>query len=310
MSEEATTTTAPNPDEAAEAEMKAAAKWLVASSGAVVAVLIAGLQLKDIGAVTGWALGIAVLGVVAALVPVVLFLATAALVLVAPRPSLSSFLDQEKAEFGPAPPPGLRDPKDPLLKYLVVTRRLELLGPDRDDITALVEEQSAVHNFQFSGSEMRIGQKVLKPTVDADKELVAARKLDLETSIAKVTAAAALWHTQRRYEALLSWKRLLPYGILLLAGVLTMAILASGGTKSPAITKPTPLEIAMPTDPQVLRDAGADTSCGGLTLDGVAVGGTLAKPQVVTRPSGKCPAQRFRATGEFVVTPIVDNSAP
>src|SRR4051794_16380465 len=108
---------APGPDALAEAEIKGAAKWLVAASGAVVTVLVAGLQLRDIGRLDSCATLLAIACLTLALLAVSLYLATAARVLVAQRPAFADLMAKESTERG-SPPDPLKRPKDPLLVHL------------------------------------------------------------------------------------------------------------------------------------------------------------------------------------------------
>src|SRR6266540_4232038 len=134
-------------------DLKATAKWLVATTGSIAALLVAGTQLKDVSLVGGPVVIGAMAFALLAIVAVGAILRRAIEVLATPRPTLAWLAALDNADGGAYPKPRLDEPKNPLVQLLVVERRLELLGPKRDAIAQLITDRSALQRVVLSGQK-------------------------------------------------------------------------------------------------------------------------------------------------------------
>ncbi|NUW37044.1 hypothetical protein HTZ77_37425 [Nonomuraea sp. SMC257] len=281
------------------ADLRAAARWLVGASASVVAVLVAGVQLRDfaeLDAVGVWAVPVALLAVLIALATVVWTLYGAAAVLAVPRRSIGELADLDRADNGDFPGPRLGPPKSALISHLVRERRTELLGVSRDAIWQLNMERVAAYKasaFPRTGKNLQIGDREYDPDNRDDSAALANLIVDLDRRVQAVVDAAASFETQRRYDRLRRGMRLagLPFVVSFLALVWLQ-------TLPPALMK-----VKSPTSVQVVTPGNGGDPCSGKVFDGVAVGGTMDAPLVVLPSQGGCPARKLTETDKFVVIP-------
>jgi hypothetical protein len=283
-------------------DLRTAARWLAGASGAVVAVLLGGVQLRNIAIVSDagtWAITLAALGFMVALSSVAWTLYKAAAVLAAPRRSIDELAGLDRADNGNFPNRRLEPPASPLITYIAVDRRTDLLGTSRDAIWQLTADrtlaQRALTIPRTAGEKIRIGTYEYNTDDPADRDALSNLALDLEVRIQRVIDAAASFETRRRYDRLISamkWSGA-PFvlSLLLLLWLPTLP--------------PVRIAVKNPTNVRVIMPPAANNPCAGRALDGVAVGGTLDAPVVVLPSQASCPAKKLTNTDELVVIPQV-----
>ena len=302
MSEQRAVHTAASIDESATADLRTTAKWLCASAGAIVAVLVAGLQLGDVAGLEGARLGFAVSGAVAALASVLVVLLAAASVLASEGPPIQALADEDAADGGAYPSVRVEQPTTPLMKYLLVERRLELLGPRTDSISALIVSRIAAHDGLTLGKTVQIEGRTYAPsTSETDRADLQVIEEEIRTRITGVVNAADRWTTTKRFRTLRV--TLACAGSVFLLGLLGYVSMVATAEPRSRVSRPISVTVVVPSTPKAATSAGFDAKCAGHQLSGVMVGGWLDEPQVVTVSSGGCPAQRLRPGRHAVVIP-------
>ncbi|GIH52329.1 hypothetical protein SAMN05421833_14152 [Microbispora rosea] len=280
-------------------DLRAAARWLVGASASIVAVLVAGLQLRSLKGlldVGPWAVVLALLAILAALLSVVWTLYGAAAVLAAPRRSIGELSDLDRADHGNYPDPRLESPSSPLMKYLVVERRTDLLGAGRDAISQLIQDHTKAYNAIIShgpNTQVQIGAYTYKLDDLADRASLADVAADLDRRIKSVIDAASAFESWRRYTKLASGLK--KAGIVFVTSLLLLVGLTALPPHLVDVKAPIPVQVAIPKS--------WSGGCGGRMLDGVAVGGTLNAPIVVLPAQGGCAAQKIENTEDLIVIP-------
>ncbi|MDQ1018318.1 hypothetical protein QFZ43_004867 [Streptomyces afghaniensis] len=291
-------------EEAQTADLRATAKWLVAACAAIGAAVVAGLQLKDLGALRAspwyWTL-CALAAVIALLVAVGLTLYDGASVIAARRPTVDEIKTRETRDWPNYPAPRAGDPSDPLIYYLTVSRRPELLGPGRQTIYDLLQEQTNVYRSLRNRNAVTIHGTSYDPNVPVDAAALNDLMEELRERIRRVCDAAGWYETHTRYRKLMRslWWR----GLIFLLGAFGFAIVIALQPVRSAVTVPIQSDVAVPND-KAAKDAGLSQECAGKVLSGAMVGGTLDRPLVVTRVDGGCDAQRITDTSGLVVIPV------
>ncbi|MEV4751639.1 hypothetical protein AB0K21_35220 [Streptosporangium sp. NPDC049248] len=284
-------------------DLRGATRWLAGASGSVVAVILgSGVQLRNFVAVSdagAWAVGLTVLGVMVALSSVGWILYKAAAVLAAPRRSIDELAGLDRADNGNFPNRRLEPPTSPLITYLVVERRIDLLGMSRDAIWQLIADRALAQKASVKPSapdgKLRIGTYEYNTDDSSDRDALSNLVLDLEVRIQRVIDAAASFETRRRYDRLvgaMKWS-----GVPFLLSVLLLLWLPT--------LPPARIVVKNPTSVRVITPPAKDDPCAGKLLDGVAVGGTLDAPVVVLPSQAGCPAKKLTDTEGLVVVPQV-----
>lgn len=280
-------------------DVRAAARWLMGASASVVAVLVAGLQLRDftdIGQVGPGALLLAILAALISLASVAWTLYSAAAVLAAPRRSIDELATLDRADNGNFPKIRLDSPASPLMNHLVVDRRIDLLGRSRQAIWQLTSDRAKVHKAltrpPSEGGNVKIGTSSYKLDDPSDKAALVALAHDLDRRAQLIVDAAMSFETRVRYNRLVKGMKLSGgLFVLSLSGLIFLQSLA-----------PTPMKATSPTNVRVFPAVSND-SCDGKTLEGVAVGGTMDAPVVVLPSQAGCPAKKLTDTEGLVVVP-------
>ncbi|MGW6880815.1 hypothetical protein ACWGEU_11205 [Streptomyces goshikiensis] len=295
-------------DALASTELKTTAKWLVGASASTAAIVVAGLQLtalEKVGQAEWWIGVLALAAAFLALAAAGRVLYQAAAVLAVTRPSIATLDSKDRGDHGNYPDgPRLEQPRDPLLRELVVLRRAELLGAGRDAIGSLVDDLTRAGQALRAGADVTIQGRTYRPAQAADVAALGELTADLERRIGSVSDAAERFETTNRFARLK--RQLLPHGIVFLIGIFGFAWLTLlypqrfAGTAK--ITTPVQVEVTVPSESAATR-SGLEKGCVG-TLTGAAVGGTLDEPVVVTRPTERCPAHELDDTHHLVVVPL------
>jgi hypothetical protein len=292
-------------------QLRTTARWLIGGAASVAAILVAGLQLEDLAGLDDrhwWVLPLAFLAALVALAAVGRTLYQAAGVLAAPRYSINDLERRDLADHGNFPKARIENPETPLIEYLIVERGPELLGA-RDAIWRLTTDYNSALEGLDKAQKVDVGSRNYDPDVAADAAALRRISVDLQQRIHRVCDAAERWETQRRYDRLIDHLPLI--GGLFVAGIFAFAWLT---TLSPqqraALVDPIQVQVTVPNDDTALEQAGLDRGCANKVLSGVAVGGTLDAPIVITQAQDGCPAHKITDSDSLVVLPIVDPGAP
>jgi hypothetical protein len=192
------------------------------------------------------------------------------------------------------------------LKELVVLRRTELLGPNRDAIGSLIDDLRRTARG-LAGARVTIQGRTYRPRLPGDAADLRALAAELERRIRGVSDAAERFETAKRYQHLKG--NFAPNAIIFLVGVLGFAwltLLYPGRiTKSPDVTAPVQVEMTVPSSKSAATGAGLDKTCAGMKLTGAAVAGSLDEPIIVTRAQPGCPAHRLSDPRGMAISGVV-----
>lgn len=289
--------------------LQSAARWLVTASAAVAAVLLAGVQITALRTLAGQSsavIGVAAAAGAVAVIAVGSIVVLAARVLGAPGWTLNKLSHlQLKAPENQWKPAWLRD-------ALEAQRGVLVPGGDLD-LSALYTQQHklATANFKLhEHGEVQLPTDLTHPTGPSEtyRADVPEHTARLQRRLDNVTAAAArvanaanLITARRRYQHLV---RTLPWsGLLLTIGVITFVLTTT--PSSPPVSTPLPVQIQFSKDRTAITEAGLPPHCAGLTLDAVAIGGSLAEPSVVSTSDAQCLLQQQAITPELgIVVPV------
>jgi hypothetical protein len=278
----------PPPPPADETQaVRAAAQWTVAAAGAVVAVLVAGLQIGDIGKLMkAWpALIVALLAFVTAVTLVGHVIRMAGEVLVVSRTTISDLLRQQNRQIMEQSRQDPATPADPNAEHV--------LNEINDEKAWLLDGEETVADL------FNRYRHACRGSGDEANRLRA--RLDAVTAFAQATLTRAAY---QRLQATLTGR---PGGAFVLAVIVFAVALGWPVTEPPAVTTAYRLDVLLTGSPTALRKAGLAKTCRpGTRLTGVALGGNLAVPEVITEPRTTvvatgpsiCEATRFTVTPE------------
>ena len=187
----------------------------------------------------------------------------------------------------------------------MVLRRAELLGLSRDSIGSLIDDYSSIGKGLAAATTVKIRDRAYDPTVPAD--LIALQNLatELELRVQHVSDAAERFEAARRYQNLKGG--LITHGACFLIGIFGFAwmtlLYPHKLPDTVKVSAPVQVDITVPTE-AAARNAGMAKECSGKVLTGVAVGGTLDNPIVVTRAQIGCVAYHLTDTTDLIVVPV------
>jgi hypothetical protein len=276
-------------------------KWMMAAASVVAGVLVAGLQVKNVGNLTPTLRAVgAMLAAAVALLLVLAVIAAAARVLTVPRLSVRDLSGRELKAGGSAAGPRLEPLPDDLVQRLL-ERRTYLLG-QHDTIGGFYNDYRDI----LSGRDkLSRGQFVclfgrdFDPSKEEDRNALASLALQVQASAERLETAAQLTEAEMRFQRLAN--QLWFGGIVFAAAVLAFSWLVSTNPTSASVTQPTPVLIYV----QAAAKAGLSRDCHAKTLQGVAIGGTFTQPSVVTEPAPGCPSTLIKTDTGVVIVPVV-----
>lgn len=307
---------------ASTAAIQTTAKWLVGAFAAIGGVIVTGLQLSSVATTKDLPASRIVLALAAYGVSIT---ATGAIVLLAARvlqprfDSIDPIRERETAadilaaKDAAGSTPRLAAELDPLLGYLHRFRNVTSrsgwgdtpgeLAVNLDKLNAALARVRAGHSATIDG---RAWAEEQRADLEAEARLA-------EEDAAAIVALANRYEIERRYTQL---RRALAFcGALVAAAIPVFAVAVRPPDRS-AEPKPTPVSSAIPVAVVISNNAPLDTvglpkDCRDSTLPGVAVGGTLERPVVVTRatkvtvPGTKetvtCPSAQFRVNPPEII---------
>ncbi|MFF3208429.1 hypothetical protein [Streptomyces sp. NPDC002962] len=268
------------------ASVRAAAQWLVTSYAALAALLVAGIQLKDVSGITSfWGLVFAFGSVLIALLATGSVIICASRVLIAPALTWNDLVRRETEEGTSRP-----------------TTQAELLSEDpprRDPLLAELRAFTQIQPVQFN-SPRDLRQKLNEAREDLASNLSDERRdhvAQLEEAAQACLQQANAWQSRQLYERLIAVLR--RSGFVITVCILIF-LLASRPEDEPAkVSKPFPVKVYLQASKAALAEAKLSLACRGQVLSGWAVEGELKAPEVVTQPKGTCPASRFTVSDEL-----------
>ncbi|MEU6889521.1 hypothetical protein ABZ918_30805 [Streptomyces viridosporus] len=270
------------------ASVRGAARWLVTSYAALAALLVAGIQLKDVSSITSeWRLAVALLAVLIALLATSTVIVAASRVLIAPALTWNDLVRRETKEMTgrPTTPAAILDetpPKqDPLLtelKWFTQIQPVQFTSP-RD----LREKLSAAREDLSNNPSDGLREQVLQ----------------YEQAAQACLQQANAWWSRQLYERLIT---LLKWSSTVIAVCILVFLWASRPPEEPAkVSKPFPVTVYLQGSTAAITAAKLDAACVRQVLSGWAVDGKINEPEVVTQPRGACPASRFTVSDELGV---------
>jgi hypothetical protein len=300
------------PAEVELASLQSVARWLVGSAAVVLAALVTGVQLSSLGRLEDgapWQLPVAVAAGLLALTVVAVILTLAARVLVNPGWSLNELahLDENgnwtnhwlKAELdkqrGLLIPDDNLEPRTLYQRHLKLARawfQLQELGGTSLPVNLDGDEHSAQISYDLA----------------SDDDVARLRtRLGSAVAIANSLAAIANLETvRRRYRRLTAglWA-----GVVAVVAV-PVFVWATTTDPEPPVTTPIAAHVQMTSDEAALVKARLPVSCQGLIVEGVAVGGTMPRPIVVSTTTRGCVLDRVRITSDLGTVILVPRSQP
>lgn len=266
----------------AVASLHATAKWLVAAGAAVATTLLASVNLRGVtlAALSTTEQLVAASAALVAYALAISLVLGAARVLATPRLSLNDLSDKEMAAGGVTTSVRLEPVADETVQY-ILERRTDLLCGE-ETITGFYAHA-----------------RTPRPSPEASKDAQAVGERRAWAAQARVVEDAAQYHQTRRcFETLRQF--LLLGAVLFAISVLVFVWVAASAPAVVRVTEPIPVVVHV-FDAQ---EAGLPPGCSD-TLDGVAVGGLLESPDVVTLAQGRCPATRIPGSAGVLTVPVV-----
>lgn len=291
--------------------IRSAARWLVAAAAAVAAVIMAGLQVSAVTKIDGpasrmvVAVAAAVLGATAA----GWILVRAARVLVSPAWTLGKLTGLERTQ----PERWREHPINRELqgsKSLLTTGRELVLGEiyraQRElfvATTTLQETGSATVSTSLSPSTSACSPVVYDANSDTDERRLQQRLATVTEIAGRIAETANLAETRQRYHTLVRDLRIA--GVLLIACFLTFT-LASAPADGAPVTTPLKVELRFVPNQDALAEADLPRGCAGLSIEAIALGGTLEEPVVTSVQKPSCALSQKRVpTGTATILPSV-----
>lgn len=292
-------------DEALDS-IQSTTKWIVGGAAATVGVLLAGLQLKDLGAVredSALQLGVGIVGCVIAVVGAGFILIAASRVLIMGGLTLGALAHREinvLTKYANQMPAGKRiSDFDPLLSWIDDHRNELLPHATRQilDFKRVYQDLSAALSQVRQGHEATVDGV----TYGTDERSIARLQAMVEEYHLKADTlldAAHLFLAREAFQRLL--RMLWVSGTLTVAGLLAF-VLATTRSQAVVVSAPLPVEVLIRQDvsQDVLALNNLAATCAGKTVTGVAIGGNYAEPVVVTTAVPGCPATRVKISGDI-----------
>lgn len=300
------------------ASLQSAARWVVGAAAAILATLVAGVHLAALGKLgedeESWRLPVAIVACLVALGVVAVILSLAARVLIHPAWSLNRLAHLDQAGKW----------KSHWLKEQLDWQR-GILIPDEELVPKLLYRRhrkllKAWFELQEHGSTSV--PKILD--VDDDRSTRVSYDLRNEEEVARLRArldsailitdsvslVANLIAVRRRYRHLVY---ALWVGVLAVIAI-PVFVWATTIDPEPAVTVPIAAHVQLTSNEMALTAAHLPLSCRGLIVDGIAVGGTMPRPVIVSTANPKCVLSRVRITPEvgtaILVPPQTTSSTP
>lgn len=298
-------------------------KWIIGSAAVVLAVLVAGLQVSQLGGLSAGRRLLALAAYLVAVVAVGWILVRAARVLIKPGLTLSDLVNRELRASQRAVQAAGGDlarvrpaDHDPLLAS--ISRRRRELMPGPSDTDALQDFYATHMALERAWQNLTVGRDavVAETTYQAGKssdELALRGRLD--ESLARtdrLIEAAHLYIAKREYRRLV--RCLVVAGVVVVLAVPTFALATqqSQALSEPPVRQPVRATVLLNVAPGSLENPShAPASCKSRRMTGTAVGGTFVRPIVVITAPTSCRGARVHVTPDVgVAIPSVRPPSP
>jgi hypothetical protein len=285
-------------------ELRASLKWLVAAAGAVAAVLVAGIQLKDLpaGNIASGALWVAGAATLIALLLVFAFLRAAVGVLTLPRPTASDLTKREqRSNISEVQAFGSAEISDPLVRSLYMQK--SYLFSESESIADLYENdyvraRNALKELE-EGNDTTWKSRPLKP-IETEKAALRATLERSQKQLPILESVAHLELTRSEYRRLIN--RFPAFGVIFVAAICVFTVASHPSPqRGAAITSPANVRVTVVDRSK----AGLPPECRDYTLPGVAVGGTWDKPTVITQSTPQCPSRLIEQGNGILAQPLL-----
>lgn len=271
--------------------IRSSTQWLLGAFGGLALVVIAGTQFGDASSVIAqgdWRAYVIVIALLVVFVSLILLARSAARVLVPDRTNLTDLIEDQAIEE--ARQNGLivndlqRQDSHQIYKYIrgeIDQARGWLLPQGCHDLDAAYQE------YQQRTTENQVFLRSIF------KEIMAFARTE-----------AALY----RYKQLL--KLLIERaGPAVLLGLIALAVALGSSAQDGSgsrVREPFAVEVHFIGSPDVLENAGISVNCAVGVVKGIAVGETIAEPEVITIGTPTCPATKIRITSDLgIAMPVL-----
>jgi hypothetical protein len=264
--------------------IRSAAQWLLGAFGGVALVVVTAVQIGDASAVLsqgGWRAIVIVVGLLTVFFSLVILARSAARVLVPDRTNLTDLIEdqaiEEAQQHGVIVNGSKRRDSAQVYKYVreeISRARGWLLPPGCDDLDAA---------YQAYRQRSTDDQAALRSNF---REIMAFSRTE-----------AALYRYQQLLRLLIGRA-----GPAVLLGLIALAVALSPSTQqdsSAPVHSPFAVEVHFMAPPEVLSSEGISAGCALAVARGVAVGGTIAEPEVVIIGMPSCPSAKIRITTDI-----------
>ncbi|GAA3861015.1 hypothetical protein GCM10022243_29030 [Saccharothrix violaceirubra] len=276
--------------------VRAAARWTVGAAAALLAAMLAGVQLSAVGRLEEFTAargGGSVIAATAGLLGAGAVLWLAARVLVSPGWTLNRLAGLELTAPETWRTHWARLELESRQALLSPTRDLKLAGLYRHQRALFVAsvELSEHGRTTVAGSLLDGEETTYRADHQGDEDRLNRRRALADALAARIVETIDVADTHRRYRVLV---RALPW--LGATAVLSIAafIWATSPPVGVPVTAPTPVRVEFAGDRAALAEAGVPDGCAGVVVAGVAVGGTLVEPVVSSVERADCRVDRVR----------------
>ncbi len=272
--------------------IRSATQWLLGSFGGIGLVVITGVHITDIGSLFSewsWRPFAACLGILLVGVGLVALARAAARVLVPDRTDLTDLITNQArddaAQFGVMLSGAVRQDSSGVYKHVreeIGLARGWLLPSDCEDLDAAYQKLA-----DSSGDDAALIR-------DKFREIMAFARTQ-----------AALYRYDKMLALLIGWCGLfVVVGLILLGVALTSS--SSPHNSSIIVDRPFSVKLYFSASASVLASHGISPSCASAERSGVAIGGTLAEPQVIISGTKLCPTKKIVMTDALgVAVPVI-----
>lgn len=264
--------------------IRSAAQWLLGAFGGTALAVVAGVQFGGASAILsqgGLRALVIIIGLLVVFIGLVWLARSAARVLVPDRTNLTDLLENQVSEElrlnGLSVSGNKRRDSTQVYKYVrdeINRARGWILPPGCDDL------DSAYQAYRKRSTDDQ-----------------AAIRSSLRELMAFARTEAALYRYRQLLKLLLGW-----VGIPVILGLVALAVAltpSAGQDLSASVNSPFAVEVHFTASPEVLNSAGIRADCALVAARGIAVGGTLAEPEVVIVGTPSCPTSKIQITNNI-----------
>jgi hypothetical protein len=264
--------------------IRSAVQWLLGAFGGIALAVVAGVQFGGAPAILsqgGPRALVIIVGLLVVFIGLVWLARSAARVLVPDRTNLTDLLENQVSEElrlnGLSVSGNTRRDSAQVYKYVreeINRARGWILPPGCDDL------DSAYQAYRKRSTNDQ-----------------AALRSSFREIMAFARAEAALYRYRQLLKQLLGW-----VGIPVILGLVALAFALTPSAEqhpSASVNSPFAVEVHFTASPEVLSNEGIAANCASKAAKGIAVGGTLAEPEVVIVGTSSCPTSKIQITSNI-----------